>query len=386
MRISFKNGDCPECGDESLLPSRTRGIENVSKLLLPFNPYRCSACNTRFWAPRSFKSYISNLLYILVFLGLVFLLVSQQRLNRSMQQQATQSATERNSNGQRVQQLISTPQAAVAGNQPKLQRNVVSEALEFERELDALEEIDDEIADTLARNGSLSQRAQTSPQTSLSRSIPVAMQEPSANKEPSAGEKTSAGEKPSADQRPSNNQPANIASTEASVKPQKKAIVQASLSQQPTEIGEETPFLPQLAGLDNVQRPVNNSQSDVQPVVNESQAKLQSMVLSQLENWRDAWQTQNIARYLASYSFRFESEKGAGFSAWRKQRSAVLKRPEWIRIKVSNSQVTFSADKKTAVVSFTQDYAASNYQDVSQKTMTLSREGDNWNITRELSE
>ena len=118
-------------------------------------------------------------------------------------------------------------------------------------------------------------------------------------------------------------------------------------------------------------------------IVNEDQQR--KVVLDQIENWRTAWQSQDVARYLASYSFNFKPEKASTYLVWQKKRRGTLLKPSWIKLVLSDFQMDFSDNHAYVNVSFLQDYAASNYAEKSRKELTLMLQGDNWNIIRERS-
>ena len=83
MRISKEQDICPECGDDNLSSSRAHSFESILRLLSPYSPFRCSSCNARFWNSTGWRSYFSNLFYLLIFFVLLFLLFSQKMLDDS---------------------------------------------------------------------------------------------------------------------------------------------------------------------------------------------------------------------------------------------------------------------------------------------------------------
>jgi len=106
-----------------------------------------------------------------------------------------------------------------------------------------------------------------------------------------------------------------------------------------------------------------------------------------LASWRSAWQDQDVARYLASYS-RKMTPKGATFSQWAAKRKKRITKPQWVRVEINGPAVKILSPKAgmpQAKVTFQQIYRASNFSDTSQKELLFRKEGDNWNIIKETS-
>lgn len=101
-----------------------------------------------------------------------------------------------------------------------------------------------------------------------------------------------------------------------------------------------------------------------------------------LQGWAKAWSDQDVARYLASYSNRFEPGNGVSLDTWKQQRRARLTAPISINIQVLNPQVTVLSDN-SARVSFIQVYQSNSYADQVSKVMEFAREGRSWRITKE---
>jgi len=123
------------------------------------------------------------------------------------------------------------------------------------------------------------------------------------------------------------------------------------------------------------------------PITESSSTKKEDEVLLALASWRSAWQDQDVARYLASYS-RKMTPKGATFSQWAAKRKQRITKPKWIRVEINSPQVQIlpaKAGMPQARVVFQQIYRASNFSDTSQKELLFRKAGGNWNIVKETS-
>ncbi len=103
-----------------------------------------------------------------------------------------------------------------------------------------------------------------------------------------------------------------------------------------------------------------------------------------LDAWVQAWQDQDVARYLSCYSDRFEPEGEQNFAGWKSSRQIFLTKPEYIRIFIDNLEVTPLADERYQV-RFLQSYSSDLYHDQSQKRLVLVNEQGRWKIIHEIS-
>jgi len=310
MRISTEKGDCPECGDDSFSPSRAHGFEILFKVLTPYSPFRCTICNTRFWASTGLRGYISNVLYVCVFIALLALLFSQKLFDDSSRSALQES------------NALSVKAKTEIGS-------AISDAIKLEQEL------------KLELNGS----TETTERNTLKAeavSPPVV--------------KTSS---PPVSPPPANN---------------------AKVTQRIAAVN-----LPAKAEPVTLKTPVKPNQQVGAKVVANNKQQLRDTVLDQVENWRAAWENQDVARYLASYSVKFKPEKGIKNADWSKKRRATLLKPEWVKLSTRDLQTIFSNNNRRVIVTFEQDYAASNYADLTRKELVLILQGGNWNIIRERS-
>lgn len=100
-------------------------------------------------------------------------------------------------------------------------------------------------------------------------------------------------------------------------------------------------------------------------------------------NWRDAWSSNNVNNYLASYSSKFKPE-GMSYSSWKAQRKTRVGNAKGVQINVKDLNIDVQS-ATTAVASFTQDYRANSYQDTVSKTLRLAKQNGQWLIVSEES-
>ena len=338
MRTNKERNCCPNCGDDSFSPSRTQGLETLIKGLSPFSPFRCSMCNTRFWASTGWVSYLGNIFYVLVFVALLALLFSQKLFDDSSRAELQQR------NVAKVKDNMEIGSA-------------ISEAIKLEQEL---------------RSDLNSQLEKQSPPLSpeSDKRFDKGLDKVVKKAEKTTENETSQPFKPKSQSRQTDSTTQALANHDSVV----KSVVKS--------VAFKTPVVEPIKEPTTLSKPINRP-VDQESAKNEQQ--LRGEVLDQIENWRAAWENQDVARYLASYSIMFKPEKNITYAAWQKKRRTTLLKPTWVKLNASDFKMNFSENNKQVSVTFLQDYAASNYVDKSTKKLTLVLQGGNWNIVREQS-
>ncbi len=103
----------------------------------------------------------------------------------------------------------------------------------------------------------------------------------------------------------------------------------------------------------------------------------------QLEQWRRDWESRETSAYLQHYSSRFSSD-GDNLAQWSDRKQRVNAAKSWIKVGISDlSIVLYPGDASLAVVSFQQDYASSNLDNIMLKRQYWIHEGDRWKILYE---
>ncbi|MFN9129137.1 MAG: tetratricopeptide repeat protein [bacterium] len=105
-------------------------------------------------------------------------------------------------------------------------------------------------------------------------------------------------------------------------------------------------------------------------------------VLRTVEQWAQAWSTNDVNRYLAFYSKDFKVPGGETRADWEKGRRDRIAKPRKIEVSVSAPQVKPLGPNRM-VVAFRQDYRSPTLKASSPKTLTLVRVGDRWLIEQE---
>ena len=101
--------------------------------------------------------------------------------------------------------------------------------------------------------------------------------------------------------------------------------------------------------------------------------------------WAQAWETQNVDQYLASYSDTFVPAKGLSRKAWEQQRRERITRPSKINVELSNTTAALE-DANTGRVKFRQLYVADGKPIRTNKTLVLKKVGGTWLIDQEVAD
>ena len=110
----------------------------------------------------------------------------------------------------------------------------------------------------------------------------------------------------------------------------------------------------------------------------------QSSIEKVLQAWSSAWSAQAVDMYLSFYHNQYRPSNGMSRKGWVQSRRYRLKKPQWIKIGLSD----FKIKKQTgtqAVVNFKQLYQSNSFRDVSSKQVVLLNTDDGWRIFREKS-
>lgn len=100
-----------------------------------------------------------------------------------------------------------------------------------------------------------------------------------------------------------------------------------------------------------------------------------------LERWKRAWEKKDLNQYMACYDKTFRS-RDMNRWAWKKHRKRLNQKFQIVKVDIQDLKVK-EVSKRTAQVTFRQDYQADQYQDIGLKTITLIRRGQQWKIKKE---
>jgi tetratricopeptide (TPR) repeat protein len=100
-----------------------------------------------------------------------------------------------------------------------------------------------------------------------------------------------------------------------------------------------------------------------------------------LDQWAQAWSSQSLDGYLASYAEDFRPEGGKSLDAWKAERKLRIEGKKRIRVSINKLKLAIDGDKAQAT--FRQAYTSNNYSEVSTKHVTLIRKEGRWRIQTE---
>lgn len=111
----------------------------------------------------------------------------------------------------------------------------------------------------------------------------------------------------------------------------------------------------------------------------------EAAVSAAVELWRNAWASQDIEQYLASYADSFIPAKGRSRKSWESFRRSRVTAPAGITLRVNSASVKM-IDESNAKVSFKQFYQAKGRGAIhTNKTLVMKKVGDAWLIDQEIA-
>ncbi|SVA96846.1 uncharacterized protein METZ01_LOCUS149700, partial [marine metagenome] len=103
---------------------------------------------------------------------------------------------------------------------------------------------------------------------------------------------------------------------------------------------------------------------------------------SSVNNWVNAWTSQDIPIYLESYSQEFVPSKGLSREAWESERKIKLITPDYIKVTLSDIKVN-QYSENLADVDFIQYYQSNTYTDEVKKQLSMQKIDNQWLIIEE---
>ncbi|MDX1915191.1 MAG: tetratricopeptide repeat protein [Methylophilus sp.] len=105
-------------------------------------------------------------------------------------------------------------------------------------------------------------------------------------------------------------------------------------------------------------------------------------IIEAVNAWANAWSSQNVNQYLASYAEGFKTPKGESRKSWESMRRERVTAPKSIAVKVSDTNVKMDGED-TAKVSFRQTYTANGKTINTRKTLVMTKVNSAWLILQE---
>ena len=106
-------------------------------------------------------------------------------------------------------------------------------------------------------------------------------------------------------------------------------------------------------------------------------------IFGMIDNWKNAWMSQNFDQYIGYYSDNFKNNKGMDLEKWKQFRKPrVINKPS-INLKLENIEI--SKNKNLYSVSFTQIYQSGDIDSTTKKTLLIELIDDQLKIVNEIS-
>ena len=106
-------------------------------------------------------------------------------------------------------------------------------------------------------------------------------------------------------------------------------------------------------------------------------------IFEMIDNWKNAWMSQNFDQYIGYYSDNFKNNKGMDLEKWKQFRKPrVINKPS-INLKLENIEI--SKNKNLYNVSFTQIYQSGDIDSTTKKTLLIELIDDQLKIVNEIS-
>jgi len=138
-------------------------------------------------------------------------------------------------------------------------------------------------------------------------------------------------------------------------------------------------------------RPIRPANKTVTPAPETAQPPagtsldVESEITLAVTTWSNAWASQDIDDYLASYAGSFTPAKGKSHKNWEKTRRARVSAPAGITHTISNEKIEL-IDDSNAKIRFKQYYKAVNRKAINtNKTLILKKVGSAWLINKEIA-
>jgi tetratricopeptide (TPR) repeat protein len=120
------------------------------------------------------------------------------------------------------------------------------------------------------------------------------------------------------------------------------------------------------------------------PAAVDTTANNESDVADAVNNWANAWSSQDLEGYYASYAETFKPAKGRSYASWKKLRKDRVTRPSKINLELNDQEVSI-IDDSNAKVRFKQYYKADGGPIHTFKTLVFKKIDSAWLINQEIA-
>ena len=147
----------------------------------------------------------------------------------------------------------------------------------------------------------------------------------------------------------------------------------------PVQVAAATPAKPAPAAA---AAPAPAAPAKTEPPKAAPAADASGEVLAAVNTWARHWSSKNATGYLDAYSKDFKPDDGSSRASWAAARRERITTPRKISVEVLGASVEMTSPTE-ARVTFRQAYSSDALKTKSRKTLSLTKEGSAWLITRE---
>ena len=123
------------------------------------------------------------------------------------------------------------------------------------------------------------------------------------------------------------------------------------------------------------------AQAANQPRASSTDEAPSEAVTALVEQWRQAWASKQVERYLAFYADTFRPTHHPSRAAWAEERQQRLTRPEPITLSIEQLQTTTTPHE--VKVTFGQHYQAGDFSETVRKALIWRKQAGRWLIVQE---
>ena len=117
--------------------------------------------------------------------------------------------------------------------------------------------------------------------------------------------------------------------------------------------------------------------------VKNKEEDINEKIFVMIDNWKNAWVSQNFDQYIGYYSDNFKNNKGMDIEKWKQFRKPRIVNKPSINIKLENIEIT--KNKNLFNVSFIQIYQSGNIDSTTKKTLLIELVDNHLKIVNEIS-
>jgi len=117
--------------------------------------------------------------------------------------------------------------------------------------------------------------------------------------------------------------------------------------------------------------------------VKNKEEDINEKIFVMIDNWKNAWMSQNFDQYIEHYSDNFKNNKGMDLKKWKQFRKPRVINKPTININIENIEI--SKNNNLFSVSFTQIYQSGNIDSTTKKTLLIELVDNHLKIVNEIS-